>query len=297
MSKTNGRAGIITFSHPPQKVVSLVPSITASMIDLGLSEYLIGRTDYCPDPQPGIGDAQRIGGPKSPNIEKIVELDPDLVIANVEENSKTSVEQLEESGIKVWVTFPCSTQEAIDFLWAMVQLFRLKEAADQVTVLEATLEWSDKASEGQPGVRFFCPIWYADKDSFGPWWMTFNQETYAHDVLRVVGGENVFANRTRLYPLAADLGQAEADDPGERDTRYPHVSLEEIRESKPELILLPNEPYLFDNTHISLLKRELPDVPAILADRIELVDGSLITWFGTRLAKALNELPQFFRIP
>jgi ABC-type Fe3+-hydroxamate transport system substrate-binding protein len=127
--------------------------------------------------------------------------------------------------------------------------------------------------------------------------MTFNQHTYSHDVLQVVGGENVFAERTRQHPLAADIGQQEAEPAGERDTRYPRISLKELRESSPDLILLPGEPFHFDASHIDYMNQQLQDVPAVESGRIELVDGSLITWFGTRLANALSELPQLFRIP
>jgi ABC-type Fe3+-hydroxamate transport system substrate-binding protein len=205
------------------------------------------------------------------------------------------VESLEASGLKVWVTFPCTTSEAIEFLWVLAQLFRVKEAADQITVLEATLEWTEKAGNQGPRIRYFCPIWFAENSSYGPWWMTFNQQTYAHDVLKVMGGDNVFAERVRRYPLAADLGQGDPEPPGERDTRYPRISLAELRQSEPEFILLPSEPYSFGADHIAFLKRELAEMPAVQSGRIEQVDGRLITWFGTRLANALRDLPQLFR--
>jgi ABC-type Fe3+-hydroxamate transport system substrate-binding protein len=297
MSKTNGRAAILTFHQAPKSVVSLVPSISASMMDLGLGDRLIGITDFCPDPDPVGVKTTRIGGPKNPDLDQIEGLKPELVIANMEENTKEAVESLEASGLKVWVTFPCTTEEAIEFLWTLVQLFRVKEAADQVTVLEATLEWTTKASGQRPGVRYFCPIWFTEDSPHGPWWMTFNEQTYAHDVLRVVGGDNVFGERTRRYPLAADLGQGEAEPANERDIRYPRISLQELRENRPDLILLPSEPFVFDADHIEYLLHQLEDVPAIKSGRVELVDGSLITWFGTRLANALTELPQLFRIP
>jgi ABC-type Fe3+-hydroxamate transport system substrate-binding protein len=297
MSKTNGRTAILTFHQAPKSVVSLVPSISASMMDLGLGERLLGITDFCPDPVSVDTDIKRIGGPKNPDVAKIVDLQPELVIANFEENTLEAVESLEQSGLKVWVTFPCSTEQAMEFLWTLVQLFRVREAADQVTVLEATLEWTAKASRERPGIRYFCPIWFEEDSPHGPWWMTFNQHTYSHDVLQVVGGENVFAERTRQHPLAADIGQQEAEPAGERDTRYPRISLKELRESSPDLILLPGEPFHFDASHIDYMNQQLQDVPAVESGRIELVDGSLITWFGTRLANALSELPQLFRIP
>ena len=130
--------------------------------------------------------------------------------------------------------------------------------------------------------------------------MTFNGDTYASDLLRICGGVNVFANRERLYPLKADLGQAEAilgDDSRlvGRDVRYPRVTMEEVVAAQPDVILLPSEPFQFTTEHIQLFS-EL-DVPAARNKRIILVDGSLLTWHGTRIAYALNTLPDLLFVP
>ena len=103
--------------------------------------------------------------------------------------------------------------------------------------------------------------------------------------------QNIFAERQRNFPLLADLGLAEPEGPGERDRRYPRVSLEEIRQARPEVILLPDEPYAFNDEHRQLFEHLLPDTPAVRNNRIYPIEGSLITWHGTRLAYALRELP------
>jgi len=125
--------------------------------------------------------------------------------------------------------------------------------------------------------------------------MSFNADTYIHDLLRVCGGTNIFAGRERLYPLAADLGRGEAwpeDDPRwqGRDLRYPRVTWEEVVAHQPDVILLPSEPYAFSEADLPLF--EQLDVPAAHQGRIHLVDGSLLTWHGTRLAHALEALPK-----
>ena len=122
--------------------------------------------------------------------------------------------------------------------------------------------------------------------------MAANRATYLHDILRVCGGRNVFAERDRRYPLAADLDPARPADPPDpaRDTRYPRVTVAEIVAAAPDVILLPSEPYPFaDVDRDDLLS--LRAIPAVANNRIYPVDGSLLTWPGTRLAQALAEVP------
>jgi ABC-type hemin transport system substrate-binding protein len=109
-----------------------------------------------------------------------------------------------------------------------------------------------------------------------------------------MGGENCFANRERRYPLEADLGKGRPELPGERDTRYPRIGREEIIAAQPEIIFLPSEPYPYDERHCQEMVEIFTETPAGRSGRVYLVDGTLITWHGTRLARALEELPEFF---
>jgi iron complex transport system substrate-binding protein len=236
-----------------------------------------------------------VGGTKNPRLEDILALEPDLVLANREENGRAAIEAMQAAGLKLWVTFPHSVAEAMDILWELARLVTQREAIVRLQVLDLTRQWAEDAVKMQVGVRYFCPIWQDRIEDGLDWWMTFNQETYAHDVLRLAGGENIFATRQRSYPLEADLGLGEASDPGERDTRYPRLSLTEVRTANPDLILLPDEPYAFGEEDRQRLMALLPDVRAVQAERVYLVDGSLITWHGTRLAHALRELPALFQ--
>jgi ABC-type Fe3+-hydroxamate transport system substrate-binding protein len=274
-------------------VVSLVPSVTESLFDLGLGQSLVGVTDYCVHPAALVAGLPKVGGTKNPNLQLVKAALPDLIIANQEENRKEDIEALQAEGFKVWVTFPCTVREAIDVLWAIVRLFRVPQMGQRLSVLETSYEWSNGAAENMPPVKVFCPIWREPEAETGApnWWMTINHATYVHDLLRVCGAENIFADRDRLYPLAADLGQAPAMESAlERDTRYPRVTMAEVVEHAPEIILLPSEPYPFTEADLAAFEA-FPEIPAVQNKRVHLVDGSLLTWHGTRLALALAELP------
>jgi ABC-type Fe3+-hydroxamate transport system substrate-binding protein len=272
-------------------VVSLVPSMTESLFELGLGGALVGLTDYCVHPAEAVAGLPRLGGPKNPRLEEILALKPDLVLANWEENTRPTVEALEAAGTAVWVTFPRTVLESLDVLWKLVELFHSHEAGLRLRTLELTLDWAISSVDERRTVRYFCPIWQERPQGGPPWWMTFNRRTYPSDLLLLIGGENVFAERERRYPLAADLGQEAAQDPGERDTRYPRVTVEEIVAAQPEVIILPDEPFAFSENDARQVGELLAETPAARKGCIYTIDGSLITWHGTRLARALRELP------
>jgi len=296
VSGGNGHTVVLTFTRAPARVVSLVPSMTESLIDLGVHQSLVGVTDYCPMPPGPEGTVARVGGTRAPRLDDIVALRPELVLANQEENSRASVEALEARGLQVWVTFPRRIDEALRILWTLIELFRIPRAAARIKTLEVTLEWASRAAGADPGVRTFCPIWASDPGADPAWWMTFNHHTYADDVLGVSGGVNVFAERERRYPLDADLGLAPSEDPGDRDTRYPRVTVGEVVAAAPELILLPSEPYAFGSDDAARIRDLLAETPAVRSGRVVPVDGSLLTWHGTRLARALAELPSLVQM-
>jgi ABC-type hemin transport system substrate-binding protein len=294
MSGGNGHTQILSFTRAPARVVSLVPSLTESLFDLGAGASLVGVTDYCRPPAEAADRLTRVGGTKSVDVARVIALEPDLVMANQEENTRQAVEALEAAGLKVWVTFPRSVEEAIQVLWALVRLFRLPEAGPKVATLEKTAAWSASAG-GEVPVRTFVPIWQGQESSGETWWMTVSRGTYVDDLLAVCGADNVFADRQRRYPLAADLGRGEAEDPEGRDVRYPRVGRQEVYDLSPELILLPSEPFAFGDDDVLRFAEIFRGTPAADRGRIRAVDGSLLTWHGTRLGRALAELPQLIQ--
>ncbi|NLX09373.1 MAG: ABC transporter substrate-binding protein [Chloroflexi bacterium] len=273
--------------EPPRRVVSLVPSLTESLFDLDLGDRLIAITSYCVRPADRVQLLPKVGGTKNPDIELIIRLKPDLVLLNDEENRREDAAALQSAGIPIWVTGPRTVHDAINVLWNIMDIFDHPVMVPRVHEIERACDYTLGASLADEPVRVFAPIW---RDP----WMTFNADTYAHDVLRVCGGANVFAERERQFPLAADLGQAEAlppDDPrvAGHDRRYPRITLDEVIAARPEVVLLPDEPYAFAGDDVQLF-REM-DIPAAHDERIYLIDGSLLTWHGTRLAYALRDLP------
>jgi len=261
----------IPIATPATRVVSLVPSLTESLFDLNLGNRIVGITDYCTRPADKLVHLPRVGGVKNPNLEHILALQPDLVFASQEENSKSTVEALQAAGIPVWVTFPKTVPDVFNLLWNIMDVFDEATMVPRVRLMEYTYDWvsnSVKTQRGAPS-RVFAPIW------FDPI-MTITADTYAHDLIEVCGGRNVFADY-----------HSEGDDA--EKARYPQVTLAEVVAAQPEVILLPDEPYKFtedDRARFATL-----DVPATHNQRIYLVDGSLLTWPGTRVVYALTDLP------
>lgn len=263
----------IALSRPPTRIVSLVPSETESVARLAGVERIVGRTSYCH----GVDAVPVVGGTKSIDVDAVLALAPDLVLANKEENGKRDIERLIAAGVCVHVSFPCSVAESLAYVRALAALLGVVDAK---RAWLSTLEPPATPVEG--GRRVFVPIW---RDP----WMTFDGRTYASDLLAHAGALNVFADRARLFPLAADLGQRTPIDPGARDTRYPRTRMEEVAERRPELVLLPDEPYEFDAEHAAEV--ETWDLGA----RIELVSGQDLFWYGVRTLEALDRLRALIR--
>lgn len=274
----------------PTRVVSLVPSLTDSLIQLGLGNTLVGITTYCPEPLGQL--TQKVGGPATLDLERIVNLSPDLIIGGLEENSPKELLKLGAAGFPLWIVFPRTVAETIAILYQIAEGFRSKQAFQQVRSLEVSLDYLRSSAEaGSSKVRYFCPVWQERLDG-NDLWMVFDRRTYAADLLSIFGAENCFGQReTFADPEAEHLSELDLSN---GDTRYFKITVDEVRAANPQLVLLPSEPYAFNESHKSYLKQVLKGVVAIEEDNIHLIDGKLIFWYGTRLAQALRELPSFF---
>jgi ABC-type Fe3+-hydroxamate transport system substrate-binding protein len=253
----------VELRRPPRRIVSLVPSITETLCHLGLADALVGITVYCVEPREVVAGKTRIGGEKNPDLERIRELAPDLVVANIEENLREHVDTLRAWSIPVWVTYPRTVAQGIELI---AELGALTDTSARATRMLAELEplygRVVEAAARRPPVAVFYPIWR------GPY-MTINRDTYIHDMLRVCGGRNVFADRAE---------------------RYPTVTLDEVAARRPAVILLPDEPFRFRRAHLADFAG-YADVPAVRDGRIHLVDGKPFSWHGPRIADALRRLP------
>ena len=266
----------LSFVSPPRRVVSLVPSDTYTLEAIGAGAALVGRTDYC------IGaTAARlpsVGGTKNVNVEAVLACAPDFVVANQEENSRAVLEQLAQH-TKVLVSLP---RRFDDGLAHVAQLARIFGTAGDVNVkalisrgMAIGKSRNDEASASGPAV--FFPIWREP-------WMTCNGDTFGSDMLALAGARNIFADRLRLYPLAADLGKVPAQDATGRDERYPRVTLAEVARRAPTVILLPDEPYAFAAAEAAELAAALPGVPQ------HGVDGKDLFWAGAWAIDAVARL-------
>jgi len=254
----------VTLAAPPQRIVSLIPSITEILFALGRGSAVAGCTIFCSEPREGLAGRTRVGGEKNPKLDVIRELGADLVIANVEENVREHVETLRGWGIPVYVTYPRTVGDGIRLLRELGVLIGAAErGAELAGGLEAQLAEIKRRSAGRRRARVFCPIWRHP-------YMTINRDTYVHDMLGVCGGDNVF---------------------GDLPTRYPEISLAQVAEARPDVILLPDEPYRFRPAHLADFA-EHAEVPAVASGRIHLIDGKLVSWYGPRIGEALDLLPR-----
>ena len=238
----------------PERIVSLVPSLTELVWWLGLGDALRGRTRFCEEPAGEIEVVPTIGGTKNPDIEAIAAIAPDLVIANREENRREDVEALRAAGLNVLLTDPNSVEDALAMIAGLGEaLGREAEAAGLVgEVREAVAEGS-----GERPTALFVPIWRNPP-------MGLAGDTYGNSVLEAAGARNVLADQTR----------------------YPEVTLDEVAALKPDAILLPDEPYRFNDGHI-------PEFSGIAPTAV--VDGKLLWWYGPRMPEAIRELRRIVR--
>jgi ABC-type Fe3+-hydroxamate transport system substrate-binding protein len=250
----------------PLRIVSLIPSTTELLCHLGLADALVGITVYCREPAALLRGKTRIGGEKDPDLERIRALAPDLVVANVEENRREDVDALRAAGIAVHVTYPRTAAGAIAMIRELGDLTGTAARAQALADgLEARLAAAREHAARRPAARVFYAIW---RDPY----MTVNADTYVSDVLSVCGAANVF---------------------GDAGDRYPAVTLEEIASRRPDVILLPDEPFRFRPVHVRDFAA-YAEVPAVRDGRIHLVDGKPFSWHGARLGDALSTLPALF---
>lgn len=239
------------------RIITLVPSLTELLIDLGLTENLVGRTRFCIHPKEVVDEIPIIGGTKNPNIDKIKSLNPTLIIANHEENRKEDVELLEEF-CEVMVTEISTIDDA---LFEMDQIGRRcgvhSKAEDLIDEIYTELH----NIPDEPPVNVVYLIWRNP-------WMTVGGDTYINSVLNRWNLNNLFAN----------------------DERYPKITLGEISQKKPQTILLSSEPFPFKEKHIQEVSKVCPNANVIL------VDGEWFSWYGSRMLHSFRRLNGFRRI-
>jgi ABC-type Fe3+-hydroxamate transport system substrate-binding protein len=275
----------IAMAAPPRRVVALVPSDTFNVAALGRADALVGRTDYCDLPAETVAGLPSVGGTKSARVDDILALRPDLVLANQEENTRGVLEALAQRGVRVYVAFPKRVADGLRHLAVLARILGVEGDEPVRELLRRgyhQLHDAEHARAGRVPLRVFCPIWMDPL-------MTIHGDTFMSDMLDVCGAENIFADRPRRYPLAADLGRAAPLPPekvGDRDTRYPRVTLEEVTARAPDAVLLPDEPHPFSDDDAAVFRA----LPRPGADRVVHVGGKDLCWYGARSVDGIDRV-------
>jgi ABC-type Fe3+-hydroxamate transport system substrate-binding protein len=262
----------LMFPRPPRRVVSLVPSDTHSVIALGARDALVGRTSYCESPE--AHEVATVGGTKDVDVDAVLALEPDLVIANQEENTRAVLEAL-GGRVPVLVSLPRRVEQGVAHLARLARILGVHEREPARSLVRRG--YALRGSSGEGGPRAFVPIWMDPL-------MTMNADTFGSDVLAYIGIGNAFGDRLRLYPLAADLGKTAPRDAAGRDVRYPRVTFDEARARNPALVILPDEPHAFSAADEAVIAGALPDA------RIVRVSGKDLFWYGAWTIDAVDRL-------
>lgn len=258
MKYTDQIGHTITLDRVPKRIVSVVPSQTELLYDLGVD--VVGITKFCVHPQQWFREKTRIGGTKQLHIDKIAELQPDLIIANKEENEKSQIEALAQQ-FPVWTSDIQTLEGSQEMIYALGEILDVRRAAGEI---------AGRIAGGFASLR---PLYPAVPAAYFIWrdpWMVAGGDTFINDMLRRCGLRNVFA----------DL------------PRYPSVTLPQLAASGVKLILLSSEPYPFKTKHIAEIREFVPDA------EIALADGEMFSWYGSRLVHApayYNELLDIYR--
>jgi ABC-type Fe3+-hydroxamate transport system substrate-binding protein len=236
----------------PQRIISVVPSQTELLHYLGLKNEVIGITKFCVHPDDWFRTKTRVGGTKTLNLDKIRSLQPDLIIANKEENDQSQIETLAKE-FPVWISDINHVTDALEMIKQVGEMTNTTPLAQQL-IADVT-----KGFTGiQPlyGIRTAYFIWRAP-------WMLAGHTTYINDLMQRCGMVNVFSTQ---------------------DSRYPAVTNEAIAAANPQLILLSSEPYPFKDKHLAELQALCPQA------QILLVDGEMFSWYGNRMLEAAGYL-------
>lgn len=243
----------IVIEYPPKRIVSIVPSQTELLFDLGLGDEVIGITKFCIHPENRFKEKAKIGGTKKLNIELIRSLKPDLIIGNKEENEQSQMELLMEE-FPVWMSDIYDLERAKNTILQIGELVnREPEAAYLNHLIQAGFtDLQVLALQNNLHKKVAYLIW---KDPY----MFAGQDTFINDVLMRNGLQNVV-----------------------KISRYPELGLSELAELEPNLVFLSSEPYPFKEKHLEEVRGMLPGA------RVMLVDGEMFSWYGSRLVKAVE---------
>ena len=241
-------------SLPPADVIARV---TELVYGLGLGDELVGRTKFCIHPADRVESVEKVGGTKNPKIERIIELAPDLVLLNAEENRREDWDELQRARVNCHISFPRSALETADMVRSIAAALHAEPEGNRIASdIEARHARVVESARGRPRVGFAYLIWREPL-------MTLNADTFVSALLTDAGGENVF---------------------GDRSVRYPTITDAELRAANPAVVLLSTEPFPFKPVHAD----EIASATGIERERFEIVDGELLSWHGSRTPAGID---------
>jgi ABC-type Fe3+-hydroxamate transport system substrate-binding protein len=241
----------VELARPPKRIVSTVPSQSEYLFDLGLEDEVIGITKFCIHPKSWFESKQKIGGTKNLHLEKIAALNPDLIIANKEENTLSDIEWLAER-FPVYISDINSLNEAYQAMSDIgVLTNRQVEAEDWLNRIKDEQRVYNAADQEFGTVAYL--IW---NDPL----MAVGSNNFIHDMLGIGGWDNCFSHLKR----------------------YPVVTIDDIIAEAPHLLFLSSEPFPFKQSHVSYFKEHLPQTEVLI------VDGEMFSWYGSRLLKSFK---------
>lgn len=246
---------VLSVPLTPERIVSLCPSQTETLFDLGLGDRVVGTTRYCIHPQQKVESTIRVGGTKRVDLGVIRRLKPDLIIAEKEENPREMVEALSELA-PVYVTNVENPASAFQMITRLGALTGAEDRAEML-VREIQAEWSQLPLQERK-IRIAYLIWRKP-------WMAAGPTTYIDALLEVTGFENVFGAREGAVSTEVAV------------RRYPELTPEQLAQADPEVVLLSSEPYPFQERHLAELQALLPRA------RVLLTDGEPWSWYGSRM--------------
>lgn len=239
------------------RIVSLCPSLTELVYDLGRGDDLVGITKFCIHPADRVASVEKLGGTKDPKVARIIELVPDIVLFNEEENRRADYDALIAGGVRCLNSFPKDSLETAKMVREIGAVLDRDECAEEIAKdIEARTARVRSASRAARPVNWAYLIWREP-------WMTVNHDTFAHALLEQAGGVNVFADRA---------------------TRYDTFTLEELAAADPELVLLCTEPFPFKASHAD----ELSELTGLPRDRFQIADGEYLSWHGSRTPDGID---------
>lgn len=240
----------------PKRIISIVPSQSELLWDLGLKKELVGITKFCIHPEEMFKTIERVGGTKNLNIEKIRLLKPDLIIGNKEENEHSQILELQKE-FKVWMSDIYTLEDALKAINETGSLVNKEKEADSMTIkIQDSFRQLKKTNQS---VLYF--IWKKP-------YMAAGKATFIGNILTMAGFINCME---------------------EEHLRYPQLTLDDIKKLNPELIFLSSEPFPFNEEHIREIQQVLPHA------KICLVDGELFSWYGSRLLQSVEYLNQLIK--